>query len=593
MCTKKQVLAEPVDRRGDGEEGEDEPEREAQTPPGRHGRPPAGEGPEAHEDATPNMTSGASCRGFARPLPPPAVHDLECRLACVQVFHYHLVTSRLREVEARYLGKLGFDLVARYGRVGEEHDRARAGRRRGRISRGRLQAAPQRAAARSRERRPPARAVGHAARRPHRRPARRGCVRRRDRPRDRSSNLRVQEHGGRRTFVSTGAGYRLELPPTARVARRARRRTRRAAAQRAPPGRRARGEGGALAAAARSAATSDGAVRSATPSSASCPAARRAGPSCRASVLTDASAAGLDSSREPGGSTYEPAGVSLATADAVVERLRAAVESTGATGFGAFAGLYPLDERRLLAASTDGVGTKLVRRPAARPRCATAAPTWPRTASTTSRRPAPSRCSCSTTSPPNGIDARARSRSSWRARPRSAARAGCALVGGETAELPGIYREGELDFAGTCVGLVDARRRRRRLARRGAATPSSASPRPACTRTGSRSSGRVLEMEDYDGADLLAPTRLYLDDVARAARGRTSAPSPTSPAAGSTATSRASSPTGSRARSTGTRGSGRRCSAGSPATSTRRSCGACSTSASATAPSSPTPATSS
>src|SRR5205814_802600 len=33
--------------------------------------------------------------------------------------------------------------------------------------------------------------------------------------------------------------------------------------------------------------------------------------------------------------------------------------------------------------------------------------------------------------------------------------AGVALVGGETAELPGIYTEGGLDFAGTCVGLVD------------------------------------------------------------------------------------------------------------------------------------------
>ena len=31
---------------------------------------------------------------------------------------------------------------------------------------------------------------------------------------------------------------------------------------------------------------------------------------------------------------------------------------------------------------------------------------------------------------------------------------------------------------------------------------------------------RVLEEEDYDGDDLLAPTRLYLDDGARAARPR-------------------------------------------------------------------------
>src|SRR6185437_2103831 len=58
--------------------------------------------------------------------------------------------------------------------------------------------------------------------------------------------------------------------------------------------------------------------------------------------------------------TYAAAGVSLATADSVVERLRAAVESTGATGFGHFAGLFSLDERRFLAASTDGVGSKLM-----------------------------------------------------------------------------------------------------------------------------------------------------------------------------------------------------------------------------------------
>ena len=60
-----------------------------------------------------------------------------------------------------------------------------------------------------------------------------------------------------------------------------------------------------------------------------------------------------------GEQTYEAAGVSIAKADAVVVRLRAAAASTGASGFGAFAGLHPLGDGRLLAASTDGVGTKL------------------------------------------------------------------------------------------------------------------------------------------------------------------------------------------------------------------------------------------
>jgi len=92
--------------------------------------------------------------------------------------------------------------------------------------------------------------------------------------------------------------------------------------------------------------------------------------------------------------------------------------------------------------------------------------------------------------------------------------AGVALVGGETAELPGIYRDDELDFAGTCVGIVSEERViDGSIVDEGDVVVGFAS-------AGAHANGftlvrSVIEVEDYRGDDLLAPTRLYLDHVRR------------------------------------------------------------------------------
>jgi phosphoribosylformylglycinamidine cyclo-ligase len=217
--------------------------------------------------------------------------------------------------------------------------------------------------------------------------------------------------------------------------------------------------------------------------------------------------------------SYGAVGVSLATAESVVERLRAAVESTGARGFGAFAALHPLDDERLLAASTDGVGTKLIlarERGRLRDCGADLAAHCINDVAT---------CGADPLILLDYVAANEIRLDEVAELVEGAASicraAGVALVGGETAELPGIYAEGELDFAGTCVGTV-ARD----------AVVDGSTIRPGDVIVGFASAGvhangftlvrRVLQEEDYDGPDLLAPTRLYLD-TARALRGRAKA----------------------------------------------------------------------
>jgi phosphoribosylformylglycinamidine cyclo-ligase len=210
------------------------------------------------------------------------------------------------------------------------------------------------------------------------------------------------------------------------------------------------------------------------------------------------------------GRRYEAAGVSLAAAESVVERLRAAVESTGALGFGAFAGLYPLDDRRLLAASTDSVGTKLIlarQRGRLRDCGADLAAHCINDVLTTGADP----LFLLDYVAANKIDVEQVAELVEGAA-KVCRDAGVALIGGETAELPGIYQDEELDFAGTCVGLVE----RDRLIDGSRIQEGDAVigfPSAGVHANGFTLVRRILEEEDYQGDDLLAPTRLYLDDV--------------------------------------------------------------------------------
>ena len=130
----------------------------------------------------------------------------------MDLFHYHLVTSHVREVEARYLGRLAFRLVARYGRIGEEQVHYEAGvsweeleqmgfrHRLSELERGAVNVVVQPGQW-------PLPRVDHL-----------GVALDDDEfsevlERANELRFRVQEYPGRRTFVATDAGYRVEVHP--------------------------------------------------------------------------------------------------------------------------------------------------------------------------------------------------------------------------------------------------------------------------------------------------------------------------------------------------------------------------------------------
>jgi phosphoribosylformylglycinamidine cyclo-ligase len=201
----------------------------------------------------------------------------------------------------------------------------------------------------------------------------------------------------------------------------------------------------------------------------------------------------------------------LGKAEAVVERLRAAVGSTGGS-LGGFAGLHPLDDERLLAATMDGVGTKLIlSRRAGRLFDAgmDLAAHCVNDVATTGADPLffldyVASGSLDLEEVAELVEGAA-----------SVCReAGCAILGGESAELPGIYRDEELDFAGACVGLV----RRADLvdgSRCQAGDVVLGLPSSGLHANGFTLVRSLIGEGDFDADLLLPPTRLYLDDVRR------------------------------------------------------------------------------
>jgi phosphoribosylformylglycinamidine cyclo-ligase len=92
--------------------------------------------------------------------------------------------------------------------------------------------------------------------------------------------------------------------------------------------------------------------------------------------------------------------------------------------------------------------------------------------------------------------------------------AGCALIGGETAQMPGMYAPGEYDLAGFCVGVVD---------RKDIVDGSRIKPGDAIiglASSGIHSNGYSLVRKVLSAAEqkkhvmeLLTPTRIYVKPV--------------------------------------------------------------------------------
>ena len=226
--------------------------------------------------------------------------------------------------------------------------------------------------------------------------------------------------------------------------------------------------------------------------------------------------------------TYRDSGVDIDAGEALVERIRDDVAATRRPevlgGLGGFGGLFALEPGRwrepVLVSGTDGVGTKL------------------RLAGELERHEhigidlvamCVNDVIVTGAEPLFFLDYFAtgqldvdRAETVIRGIAAGCREAGCALIGGETAEMPGMYAAGDYDLAGFCVGCVE---------RDELLVPERVAPGDrviGVAASGPHSNGyslirRVLEHAGADpaapcgettlGEALMAPTRIYVDAV--------------------------------------------------------------------------------
>ena len=232
--------------------------------------------------------------------------------------------------------------------------------------------------------------------------------------------------------------------------------------------------------------------------------------------------------------TYKDAGVDIDAGDALVEHIKPLARSTNRPGvmggLGGFGGLFDLKAAGfrdpILVSGTDGVGTKL--------KVAIEAAV-PDTVGIDLVAMCVNDLVCQGAEPLFFLDYFATGKLDVDQAARivegiaeGCVQSGCALIGGETAEMPGMYHKGDFDLAGFAVGAME----------RGEDLPKAVAEGDVLLGLGSNgvhSNGysfvrKVVELsglgwdaaspfsEGTLGAALLAPTRLYVKQALKAVR---------------------------------------------------------------------------